>query len=94
MKVKHPYGSNAIRLDARRWCAVVVAVLVLLSTGLTIWFLRSNTDAGPVLEILLALAVAVPVFAIGTFALRPHGFESTVDTLRRGLRSRWSRMRR
>lgn len=72
---------------------LLVAALVLVATGSTVWAVRANTDGAPLLEILAALAVAIPVFALATFALRPHGFESTVDTLRRGLRSRWARMR-
>ena len=40
------------------------------------------------------VAVAVPVFVGLTFLLRPHGFEDTIDTLRRGLRTRFARLRR
>ncbi|MCP4435742.1 MAG: murein biosynthesis integral membrane protein MurJ, partial [Actinomycetia bacterium] len=73
---------------------LLVALMVLLAVGMTIWWVRTNTDAGPVMEIVMAVLVAAVVFSGGTFLLRPHGFEDTIDTLRRGLRGRWSRMRR
>ena len=73
---------------------LVVALLVLFSVGAAMWALRRGGDVGAVVEILVALAVALPVFALATFVLRPHGFEDSMDTLRRGLRGRWSRLRR
>jgi putative peptidoglycan lipid II flippase len=73
---------------------LLVALLVLFSVGAAMWALRRGGDVGAVVEILVALAVALPVFALATFVLRPHGFEDSMDTLRRGLRGRWSRLRR
>ncbi len=91
---RHVRGTLTLRGLAIFGRGIVVTVLVLMAVGATMYWLRTATEAGPMVEVILALAVAVPVFAIGTFALRPHGFEDTIDTLRRGLGQRWSRMRR
>ncbi|MGI9578278.1 MAG: lipid II flippase MurJ, partial [Microthrixaceae bacterium] len=72
----------------------VVAVLVVVAVGAAGYGVRNSDSAGAVAEILVTLAVGIPVFAIATFVLRPHGFEDSIDTLRRGLRGRWSRLRR
>ena len=73
---------------------LLVAALVVVSVGAATWGIRSSDTAGALAEILVTLAVGLPVFAVATFVLRPHGFEDAVDTLRRGLRGRWSRGRR
>lgn len=73
---------------------LVVAVLVVGAVGAASYGVRNSESAGAIAEILVTLAVGIPVFAIATFILRPHGFEDSIDTLRRGLRRRWSRMRR
>ncbi|MEZ5268277.1 MAG: hypothetical protein R2789_06810 [Microthrixaceae bacterium] len=73
---------------------LLVAVLVLLSTGAVTYWINTSTSLGPLARILLSLAVAVPVFLGATWALRPHGFEETIDTFREGLRRRAGRVRR
>lgn len=72
----------------------VVAALVVAVSAAVAWWLRNGTDAGAILEILVTLAVAVPVFGLATWVLRPHGFEDAIDTFVRGVRRRTGTARR
>ncbi len=65
-----------------------MSALVLLASAATAFYLRNGTDVGALLQIVVTLLVAIPVFALSTWALRPHGFEEAIDTFTRGLRSR------
>lgn len=47
MKVEHPYGSNAVRLEARHWCAVIVAALVLGALIPRVWQWVDPFEPGP-----------------------------------------------
>lgn len=66
---------------------VVAALVIAVSAGVA-WWLRNKTDAGALVQLVVTLAVAAPVFGLSTWVLRPHGFEDAVDTFTRGVRRR------
>ncbi|MEZ5237544.1 MAG: murein biosynthesis integral membrane protein MurJ [Microthrixaceae bacterium] len=70
--------------------ALVAALVLAASAGVALW-MRNGLEAGPVLQILATLAVAAPVFAVATWALRPHGFGDLIEAFERGARRIGSR---
>ncbi|MFV0317907.1 MAG: murein biosynthesis integral membrane protein MurJ [Microthrixaceae bacterium] len=70
-----------------------VAVLVVAATGATSLWIRNSTGFGPLLQILLCLAVAAAVFAGAIWMLRPQGFEDTIEAMEERFRDRVPRAR-
>jgi putative peptidoglycan lipid II flippase len=89
--VRHTITLRGLTIFIRGF---VVAALVVAVSAAVAWWLRNGTDAGAILEILVTLGVAVPVFGVSTWVLRPHGFEDAIDTFARGLRRRTGTARR
>lgn len=70
---------------------IIVAAIVVAALAAAVLAVRDTV--GDLLELLIGLAVAVPVFAIATFVLRPHGFEPMIDRFALGVRRRTGRAR-
>jgi hypothetical protein len=89
---RHVHGTLTLRgLGAFARGLVVAVVVTAVTYGV---FLVSKDHLGPMAEILVSLAVAIPVFAALTFALRPSGFEDILDTFAEGVRRRARSLRR
>jgi putative peptidoglycan lipid II flippase len=69
--------------------SILVAAIVIVALGAAVLSVRDRV--GNVLELVIGLAVAVPVFLIATFLLRPHGFEPMIDRVALGVRRRTGR---
>ena len=71
--------------------SVLVAAAVIAALAGAI--LQMRPHVGNLGELATGFAVAVPVFVIATFVLRPHGFEPMIDRVSLGLRRRTGRQR-
>ena len=89
---RHVHGTLTLRGLSAFARGLVVAVVV--TAVVFVVFLAVRHHVGPLLQIVLALAAALPVFLGLTFLLRPHGFEDTLDTLAEGVRRRTRSLRR
>ncbi|MCO5317244.1 MAG: murein biosynthesis integral membrane protein MurJ [Microthrixaceae bacterium] len=88
---RHVHRTLTLRGLAVFGRGVLVSLLVVAASATVTLWLRHVVGVGPLLQILVTLAVAVPVFAAGTWVLRPHGFDDTIQTLVAGLRRRSGR---
>jgi len=71
--------------------SVLVAIVVIIALAVAI--IQVRPLVGNVGELVIGFAVAVPVFAIATFILRPRGFEPMIDRVTLGVRRRIGRAR-
>lgn len=71
--------------------SMLVALIVISALAGAISEVRPHV--GNLAELVIGFAVAVPVFIIATFVLRPHGFEPMIDRVTLGLRRRTGRAR-
>lgn len=84
--VPHLLRWSTLRMFIR---SIVVAAVVIVALAATVLAVRDRV--GNVLELAIGFAVAVPVFLIATFLLRPHGFEPMIDRVALGVRRRTGR---
>ncbi len=70
---------------------LLVAAVVVVALAATVLAVRESV--GDLLELVIGLAVAAPVFVVATFVLRPHGFEPMIDRMALGVRRRTGRAR-
>jgi hypothetical protein len=70
---------------------LLVAVVVVAALAVAVLAVRDQV--GDLVELLVGLAVAAPVFLVATFVLRPHGFEPMIDRVALGVRRRTGRAR-
>ncbi|MHB1137828.1 MAG: murein biosynthesis integral membrane protein MurJ [Microthrixaceae bacterium] len=70
---------------------LIVAAVVVAALAAAVLTVRDSV--GDLLELLIGLGVAVPVFVVATFVLRPHGFEPMIDRVTVGMRRRAGRAR-
>jgi len=68
---------------------LLVAVAVVAALAVAVLAVREHV--GNLVELLVGLGVAVPVFLAATFVLRPHGFEPMIDRVALGVRRRSGR---
>jgi putative peptidoglycan lipid II flippase len=71
---------------------VLVAALVILASFAVFRVVRPQV--GPVLEILVSLSVALVVFVVATWVIKPYGFAGAMEDLREGFARRARRLRR
>jgi putative peptidoglycan lipid II flippase len=89
---RHVRGLLTWRSLAMFARGTLVAVLVIAAVLAV--FRTVRPQVGPVVEIAVSLGVAVVVFALATWVLKPHGFADTIQDFREGFARRAGRLRR
>jgi peptidoglycan biosynthesis protein MviN/MurJ (putative lipid II flippase) len=69
--------------------AVLIGAAVLVAIGLAEQ--RLVGSSGAVVEVAICVLVALPVFVVATYLVRPAGFEPMIDRFSSGLRRRTGR---